>query len=149
MRTKLLPLFLGLLVVAPVSLPVSVQAVDKDGSEVVVLPPMVVAGRFSELECGVRFRYGMPGNRMRTLVVRKMPPSWATAGVNKGDTIIAIDGRKIDGQGLVELGKYLSSKPKDAPVSFVFDVRSKKTKAVQRLEMTAERESGEITIAYP
>ncbi len=148
MRAKRLPLFLGLLVVA-VSLPAYARAVDADGSEVVVLPPMVVAGKFSELECGVRFRYGLPGNRMRTLVVRKMPGSWAAAGVNKGDTIIAIDGRKIDGQGLVELGRYLSSKPKGEPVSIVFGVRSKKTKAVRRLEMTAERESGEMTIAYP
>jgi predicted metalloprotease with PDZ domain len=149
MRAKLLPLMLGLLFgVVTVGL-VPVRATDPAIPEVVVLPPMLVEGKFSELVCGVRFRYGVPGNRMRSLVVRRMPASWATAGVKTGDTIVAIDGRKIDGQGLAELGKYLSSKPKDKPVSYSFEIRSKKTKAVQRLEMAAERESGEITIAYP
>ncbi len=144
----LLPLLLGLMLV-PLGLSAPVRAVDQRSDEVVVLPPMVVEGKFSELVCGVRFRYGLPGNRMRTLVVRKMPASWATAGVKAGDSIVAIDDRKIDGQGLVELGKYLSNKPKTGPVRFVFEVRSKRTKAVQRLEMISERESGEITIAYP
>ena len=148
MRTKLLPLLFGLML-AILGLPASVRAVDKESGEVVVLPPMVVEGRFAELVCGVRFRYGLPGNRMRTLVVRKMPASWAKAGVQVGDSIIAIDDRKIDGQGLVELGKYLSTKPKTGPVRFVFEVRAKKTKAAQRLEMISERESSEMTIAYP
>ncbi len=86
---------------------------------------------------------------MRALVVRKMPASWAKAGVMAGDIIVAIDDRKIDGQGLMELGKYLSTKPRTGPVRFVFEVHAKKTKAVQRLEMVREPESGEITIAYP
>ena len=144
----MLPLLFGLMLVN-LGLPAPVRAVDQKSAEVVVLPPMVVEGKFSELVCGVRFRYGLPGNRMRTLVVRKMPASWATAGVKAGDIIVSVDDRTIDGQGLVELVKYLSTKPKTGPVRFVFEVCAKKTKAVQRLEMISERESGEITIAYP
>lgn len=148
MITKVLPLLLGLLLVTS-GIPAPVRAADAKSDELVVLPPMVVEGKFSELVCGVRFRHGLPGNRMRTLVVRKMPASWATAGVKVGDRIVAVDDRKIDGQGLVELAKYLSAKPKTGPVRFVFEIRAKKTKAVQRLEMVSERESGEITLAYP
>ncbi len=148
MQKKKIPQLLGLFLVTLV-LPQSGLAADQSSTEVVELPPMVVAGRFSELVCGVRFRFNIPGNRMRSLVVRKMPASWAATGVMPGDRILAIDGRKIDGQGLVELGKYLESKPKAAPVRFVFDVQSKQSKTVHRLEMTNERESDEITIAYP
>lgn len=145
---KPLPLLLGLMIVFTVGL-LPTPASEKAGAEVVELPPMVVEGRFEELVCGVRFRYNIPGNRMRSLGVRKMPAAWATAGVKSGDLIVAIDDRKIDGQGLGELCKYLSSKPRTGAVRFVFDVQSRRTRAVRRLEMVGEHQSGEITIAYP
>jgi hypothetical protein len=125
------------------------HAADESAPDIKVLPPIVIQGKFSEFVCGARFRYHIPGNNLKELVLRKIPKNWEKAGVSIGDSIIAIDDQAIDGLGIVALGKYLHSKPKTGTFDFTCDVRSKKAKTVQRIEAKFERDSGGFSIVYP
>lgn len=117
--------------------------------EPVILPPFKVEGRFSELICGARFRYHVPGGKLKALVVRKMPKSWRDAGVKKGDQVIQIDELPINGTGLPTLAKFLDAKSGGEETTFVFVVEAARSGQISKLETRFEKDSAAFTIAYP
>jgi hypothetical protein len=121
-------------------------------SDTVKLPAFRVEGSFSELLCAARFRYHVPGNGLKELVLRKVPKKWLVAGIEVGDAIVAIDGRPIDGQKLSDLSIYLESKSKDSdpdPIVFQFDIRSREKKSVYRIEVALHKDKDGFTIVFP
>jgi hypothetical protein len=120
-----------------------------DNDPAILLPPFKVEGKFSELLCGARFRYHLPGAKLKELVIRKTPKSWAAAGVAIGDSITKIDEATIDGISLLSLGKLLEAKFKTDPAVGIFEVRSKQTGKIIRIDAHFEKDASNFTIAYP
>jgi hypothetical protein len=119
------------------------------GDAPVELPAFYVNGRFSELLCAARFRYHLPGAKLKELVVRRMPKSWATAGVKVGDSVVKIDNLELNGISLPDLGRHLKTTFKTDPAICTFEVHSMDSKKTIRLEAKFEKDQDEFTIAYP
>jgi len=125
------------------------SAAEGDGSPPISLPAFRVEGKFSELLCGARFRYHVPGAGLKDLVLRKVPKSWSAAGVKVGDSIIQIDEEKIEGLSIFDLVKFLQARFKSDPAICVFEVRSGQGQKVTRIEAHFQKDSDVFTIAYP
>jgi hypothetical protein len=120
--------------------------------ETVLLSPMTVIDRpITELICSARFRYNLPGAGLRCLVVRKAPQWCAAKGLGVGDRIDAVDGKAIQGQGLIQFVKSsivhkFDSSPK--PVHFVFTIISPNETKPRRVEVAFD-DSRLLSIVYP
>ncbi len=113
------------------------------------LPQFTVAGKFSDLVCAARFRFHIPGARLKALVLRSIPASWKKLGIAPGDWIVAVDGRPVAGQSLRELCLSLTQKLKAK--RFTLDLAVLKKGAAEPIYLRAEfeKDSDNFTVAYP
>ena len=120
--------------------------------EPTLMSPMTVIARpITLLVCAVRFRYNLPGAGLRYLVIRKAPQWCAAKGLKVGDRIEAVDGKAIEGQGLIQFTKSSIARKFDTshkPVHFIFTIISSEEPAPHRIDVTFDDSHG-LSIAYP
>jgi len=80
------------------------------------------------------------------LVFVKVPKSWMKQGIQVGDWLVGIDGEPVEGMGLVALVKSIESK---TGKPMLFEVQSKDSHEIRKVEVLFSKGSGELAIQYP
>ncbi len=99
------------------------------GDGITELPPFIVQ-EHGQLYLQLSFRSHLFFRGLKSLHIRSLPTPWQRAGILLGDEVVAINGTRLQGLGLlkfVRLGKEwlapLSESP-PRPTSLVFTIRS-------------------------
>ena len=67
-------------------------------------------------------------------------------GIQVGDWLVGIDGEPVEGMGLVALVKSIESK---TGKPMLFEVQSKDSHEIRKVEVLFSKGSGELAIQYP
>lgn len=128
-----------------VALPL-VRAVEELNKEPIKMAPFRVEGSYLEVRFAARFRYHIPGKGLKALVFVKVPKSWMKQGIQEGDWLVGVDGQPVEGMGLVAFVKMMKSKTGQP---MLFEVKSKDSPEIRKVEVLFTKGSGELAIQYP
>ena len=120
--------------------------VGATGDDPVKLPEVRVEGSFTQLSFGVRFRYHLPGAGLKALVLTDAPKSWSRGGLSKGDWIVAIDGKSVEGLGVREAAELIVA---SAGSPCRLEVQTGETGSRREVTVLLKKGSGQIAIHYP
>ncbi len=122
------------------------RAAEELNKEPIKMAPFRVEGSYLEVRFAARFRYHLPGKGLKALVFVKVPKSWMKQGIQVGDWLVGIDGEPVEGMGLVALVKSIESK---TGKPMLFEVQSKDSHEIRKVEVLFSKGSGELAIQYP
>ena len=124
----------------------SVRAVEELNKEPIKMAPFRVEGSYLEVRFAARFRYHLPGKGLKALVFVKVPKSWMKAGIQVGDWLVGVDGVPVEAMGLVAFVKSIEGKTGQP---MLFEVQSKDSPEIRKVEVLFSKGSGELAIQYP